>query len=101
MDGAIHLRQTIPTSRPPRISQRSRPRSAAAGHASSICRPHLDPLVSRRVRRRTRAPQVVYVSRTRPRERYLLVICVHEKYVAESLQETEKLLLGFGLTTHK
>jgi len=30
-----------------------------------------------------------------------LVICVHEKYVAESLQETEKLLLGFGLTTHK
>src|SRR5260370_9349245 len=73
MDSAIYLRQTIPTSRPPRIGQRSRPRSPAAGHASSICRPNLDPLVSRRARCRTRTPQAVHVSRTRPRERYLLV----------------------------
>src|SRR5260370_37059515 len=73
MDSAIYPRQTIPTSRPPRIGQRSAPRSAAAGHASSICRPNLDPLVSRRARCRTRTPQAVHVSRTRPRERYLLV----------------------------
>src|SRR5215468_3962968 len=73
MDSPIHVRQTIPTNRPPCGCQRPRPRSSAAGHASPICRPHLDPLVSCRARRRTGTPQVVHLSGACPRERHLLV----------------------------
>src|SRR2546421_4015280 len=73
MDSAIHVRQNFPTNWPPRGSQGSRPRSAAAGYASSIRCPHLDSLVSLRARRRTGTPQAVHLPGARPCERHLLV----------------------------
>jgi AAA domain len=74
MDGAIYLRQAIPTNQPPHRSQGSRLRSTADGHASSIRHPDLDPLLCR-TRCRTGTSQAVYLPGARPCDRYPLVLC--------------------------
>ena len=72
-NGALQLREGVAANRPARTGQISRSWSTAARFTTPICYAHLDPVVSRWPRCRTRAPQTEYVPGTCSCERYLLV----------------------------